>query len=173
MSIPSSLTGNNLRSKYSANSIYTIYIISVFARRCMRVTKLTIYKTNLKQVLFYACPAWYTFWADKDKTELERLWKAATKIIFTDTEFNEERLSLLNLTPVNDFLFSAAKKYFSKISENSSHPLLSRKRFNTFKTSSRKPVQYRTEICRTEKRKKSFFQFFMRHFNCFIFMCST
>lgn len=51
--IPSSLTGNNLRSKYSANSIYTVYIISVFARKCMRVTKITIYETNLKQVLFY------------------------------------------------------------------------------------------------------------------------
>ena len=126
---------------------------------------LTFYKTNLKPVLSYACPAWYTFLADKDKAELERLQKTATKIIFTDTELYEERLSLLNLTPVNDFLFSTAEKYFSKISENSSHPLFSRIRFNTFKTSSRKPVKYRTEICRTEKRKKSFFQFFMRHFN--------
>ena len=129
--------------------------------RCSRFRN----KTNLKPVLSYACPAWYTFLADKDKAELERLQKTATKIIFTDTELYEERLSLLNLTPVNDFLFSTAEKYCSKISENSSHPLFSRIRFNTFKTSSRKPVKYRTEICRTEKRKKSFFQFFMRHFS--------
>ena len=50
---------------------------------------LTFYKTNLKPVLSYACPAWYTFLADKDKAELERLQKTATKIIFTDTELYE------------------------------------------------------------------------------------
>ena len=108
---------------------------------------------------------WYTFLADKDKAELERFQKTATKIIFTDTELYEERLSLLNLTPVNDFSFSTAEKCFSNISENLSHPLFSRLRFNTFKTFSRTPVTNRTEICRTEKRKKSFFQIFMRHFN--------
>ena len=54
---------------------------------------------------------------------------------------------------------------FSKIGENSSHPLFSRMRFNTFITSSSKPVKYRTEICRMEKGKMIFFKFFMRHFN--------
>ena len=56
---------------------------------------LTFYKTNLKPVLSYTCPAWYTVLADKDKTELKRLQKTATRIIFTDTELYDERLSLL------------------------------------------------------------------------------
>ena len=38
------------------------------------------YKTNLKPVLSYECPAWYTFLADNDKAELESLHKTATKI---------------------------------------------------------------------------------------------
>ena len=73
---------------------------------------LTFYKMNLKLVLSYSCPAWYTFLADKDKTELKRLQKTATRIIFTDTESYDERLSLLNLTSVNDFLFPTAESYF-------------------------------------------------------------
>ena len=79
---------------------------------------ITFYKANLKPVLSYACPAWYIFLADKDKTELERIQKTATRIIFTDTESYEERLSLLNLSSVNDFLFSTAESSFSRISEN-------------------------------------------------------
>ena len=58
---------------------------------------LTFYKANLKQVILYACPTWYTFLAEKDKTELERLQKTATKIIFTDIECYEERMSQLHL----------------------------------------------------------------------------
>ena len=34
---------------------------------------LTFYKANLKPVISYACPTWYTFLAEKDKIELERL----------------------------------------------------------------------------------------------------
>ena len=97
--------------------------------------------------------------------ELERLQKTATKIIFTNIECYEERMSKLHLPSVNSFLFSTSENYFSKISGDPSHPLFNRIRLNTFKTSSRKPVKYRTEKCRTEKRKKSFFQFFMKHFN--------
>ena len=73
---------------------------------------LTFYKTNLKPVLSYACPAWYTFLADKDKTELERIQKTATRIIFTDTEFYEERLSLLNLSSVNNFFIFYSRELF-------------------------------------------------------------
>ena len=83
--------------------------------------------------------------------------KTGTKIIFTDIE----RISQLHLPTVNSFLFSTADNYLSKISEDPSHPLFSRVRLNTctFKTSSRRPVKYRTEKCRTEMREKSFFQF--------------
>ena len=56
---------------------------------------------------------WYTFLADKYKTELERLQKTATKIIFADTELYEERLSLLNLTSVNDFIILEPPFFYS------------------------------------------------------------
>ena len=62
---------------------------------------------------------------------------------------------------INDFLFPTAESYFCKMSENSSHPLSSRTQFKTFKTSSRRPVKYRTEIYRTEKEKKEIFLNFL------------
>ena len=107
---------------------------------------LNFYKANLKPVISYACPTWYIFLAEKDKTELERL--------FIDIECYEEHMSQLHLPTVNSFLFSTAENdYFSKISDDPSHPIFSRITLNTFKTSSRKPVKYSTEKCRTEKRK--------------------
>ena len=166
VTVDSTLTFSQHVSQLLSKCNSRIFLMKQLKQMGMNSTGLlTFYKANLKPVISYACPTWYTFLAEKDKTELERLQKTATKIIFTDIECYEERMSQLHLPTVNSFLFSTAENYFSKISEDPSHPLFSRVRLNTFKTSSRKPVKYRTEKCRTEKRKKSFFQFFMKHFN--------
>ena len=61
----------------------------------------TFYKTNLKPVLSYACPGRYTILTDKGKTELERLQKTATKIIFSEFDndfyFLQQRAILIRL----------------------------------------------------------------------------
>ena len=166
VTVDSTLTFSQHVSQLLSKCNSQIFLMKQLKQMGMNSTGLlTFYKANLKPVISYACPTWYTFLAEKDRTELERLQKTATKIIFTDIDCYEERMSQLHLPTVNSFLFSTAENYFSKISEDPSHPLFSRVRLNTFKTSSRKPVKYRTEKCRTEKRKKSFFQFFMKHFN--------
>ena len=104
---------------------------------------------------------------EHDKAKLEKLQKTSSKIVLTEVDDYFSRLDQLNLPKTDEFLFSVCAHYFSKVSEDPSHSLVNRIKINNFKTSSRKPVisKYHPEKCRTEKRKKSFFQFFMWHYN--------
>ena len=74
------------------------------------------YKTSLKPIISYACPTWYTFLAEKDETELERLQKTATKNI-------DERIPPLHLPDVNNFFYflqlitTSLKYMFTQIHE--------------------------------------------------------
>ena len=112
------------------------------------------YKTSLKPIISYACPTWYTFFAEKDETELERLQKTATKNI-------DERIPQLHLPDVNNFF------YFLRLITTSLKFMKTRAiifsvvwDLHTFNTSFCKPLRILYEKCRTEKCKKIFSIFY-------------
>ena len=63
----------------------------------------TFYRSNISSLICYAVRAWYTFLSDHNKTRLERLQRSATRIIFSDFDY-EARLSL--------FEYSSAKRLY-------------------------------------------------------------
>ena len=77
-------------------------------------------------------------------------------------------LALLSLPGLNDFIFSICANHFESISANPNHPLFNHIIFNNLKRSFRVTNACSVcfpEIALTQKRSKTFFQYFMRYFN--------
>jgi hypothetical protein len=101
-------------------------------------------------------PAWYSLLSKQSKAELEKIQRSATRYILPDSSYSE-RLELLNLTTVGDFISELACSHFNKILANQSHPLFSKITANTNRTSSRVSCPFKPARARTEKRSNSFF----------------
>ena len=128
------------------------------------------YSSNIRSVVSYAAPAWYTLLSNHNRERLERIQRSATRVIHPDLCY-EERLLQLLLPKLNDFMFRLSYSHFDKILANDTHPLHDRLIFNTnSRTSSRARSTFRPQRCRTEKRLNSFFPFFMTYYdNGFIY----
>ena len=85
-----------------------------------------------------------------DKDRLERIQRSATRTIFPNNEY-QDRLSLLHLPTLCDFIFSLGERHFSRIVNDPDHPLFSRLIFNTGRISSRNNTIFRPVGCRTQK----------------------
>ena len=132
------------------------------------------YISNIRSVLSYGAPAWYTLLSDSNKAKLERIQKTAVNVMLPEFSY-EEALEALNLPTLNEFLFLLSDSHFSKILNDISHPLHTHIVFNTnSRTSSRSSNAFRPQRCRTVKRQQSFFKFFMMHHsNSFFTSCIT
>jgi len=108
----------------------------------------TFYKTNVKPVTSYAAPAWFCFISENNKRKLESIQRTATRIILPETDSYTTRLNKLSLPTVSEFLFDIWASHFSKIAEDSSHPLPNRLIFNTFRTSSRRAAKFYPGVVR-------------------------
>ena len=126
----------------------------------------TFYETNIRSLLIYGAPAWYSLLSQQCKDKLESVQRTATRIMLPDLEYTD-RLDILAMPQLNNFIFDLCEKHFRKIRENPSHPLFNRIIVNTCRTSSRTTGAniFRPAIYRTHKRARSFFQFFMCHSN--------
>ena len=121
---------------------------------------ITFYCTNIRSVLTYAAPAWYTLLSKFDQERLEKVQRCATRVILPDLEY-PKRLDVLDLPTLHIFIHNLSQRLFSKIASDVTHPLNSRILVNSNRTSSRKTTKYYTKASRTTKRAKSFFPFFM------------
>ena len=125
----------------------------------------TFYCSNIRSILCYAAPAFYTLLSDNDKIRIERIQRTCTRVIFPDLEY-DERIEKLGIPMLNDFLHDLCAKHFCRIASNPCHPLFERINFNQRRTSSRRNATiYRPLKANTQKRAKSFFNFYMTHFN--------
>ena len=124
----------------------------------------TFYETNIRSLLVYGSPAWYTLLSKQCKETLESVQRSATRIIFPDLSYDDRRC-MLAVPVLNDFIFSLCQNHFDKIVADHTHPLFSRITMNNCKTSTRATTTFRPEKARTQKRAKSFFQFYMRFSN--------
>ena len=71
---------------------------------------------------------------------------------------------MFHIPRLRDYLFDISYADVLKIVDNKSHPLSSKSIVNNAsRTSSRAKCNFRPKLCRTEKRRKSFFNFFMTY----------
>ena len=85
----------------------------------------TFYMTNVRSVLTYASPAWFSLLSDFSKNELEKVQRSATRIVLPHCSY-EEHLKILELSYLYDFIVCLSKTHFIKILHNPSHPLFKR-----------------------------------------------
>ena len=119
----------------------------------------TFYVANIKSVITYACPAWYNLLSDNDKTRLERIQRSATRIMLPFSDDYEQRLDNLALPTISTFLHTSCSEHFTKIANDDNHPLNSRIKINTNRSSARRAKidRYRRSKCRTTERQNTFF----------------
>ena len=127
---------------------------------------LTFYLTNIRPIVTYAAPAWYTLLDKQTQNKLESIQRRASKMITSDHDATyEERLQKIELCTLNDFMKEKCLQHFNKIAYDPNHPHHSRVVFNTARRSARNPTTFRPARCRTEKYKKSFFNHMMSLLN--------
>ena len=119
---------------------------------------------NIRSLISYASPAWFFMLSNHDRDRLEKIQRSATRTILPDFSY-EDRLEILCLPTVYNFIFELSKTHFTRIADDPEHPLFSRVIKNFSRTSSRNNTVFRPKKCRTQKRAKSFFPFFMSYFN--------
>jgi hypothetical protein len=125
----------------------------------------TFYLSNIRTLLTYASCAWFLLCSKQNQQLLEQVQKHATRIILPAVEGYQERLQTLGMVTVEDFTMTTSQSYFSSVMANPDHPLHGRLSFNTGRTSSWRPKTFRPPRCRTEKRKNSFFIYFMEKYD--------
>ena len=122
------------------------------------------YCINIRSILAYASPVFYNFLSNTCKWRLERVRASATKIVEPDLEYLE-RLKVLDLQTLSDFINTASESVFKNIARNEKHLLFNRIAVDQERVSSRLNTIYRPPKYRTQKRFNSFFQFYMSNFN--------
>ena len=69
---------------------------------------------HVRSLISYAAPAWFPLLSDTDKIRLEKIQRTATRAIIPDMEY-EERLCILQLPYLSDFLMNLSERHFNKI----------------------------------------------------------
>ena len=116
--------------------------------------------TNVRSILSYASPAWFSLLSQTDRDRLERVQRSATRTILSHLEY-EARLAFLELPNLCDFIHTLGERHFNKIVNDPDHPLFSRLSFNTSRISSRNSTIFRPAVSRTKMCDTSFLPHFM------------
>ena len=122
---------------------------------------------NIRPLISYASPAWFFMLSNRDRDRLEKIQTSTTRTILPDISY-EERLEILCLPTVCNFIYEIAKTHFTRIADDPEHLLFSRVIKDFSRTSSRNNTVFRPNKCQTQKRAKSFFLF-----SCLISITST
>jgi hypothetical protein len=143
-----------------------LYFMRNFKRYGMNEVGLKLfYISKVRSLLTFSAPAWFYFLSKENANRLELIQKSAFKIILPDCNSYNDRLTLLAIPTLEEYIYSQSLQLFKKIFNNPNHPLHCRLSFLTHRTSSRHKFIFSLEKCRTNKRQNSFFQRFMKVFN--------
>ena len=75
------------------------------------------YITNIRSIICYAAPAWFTFLSQCDIDRLEKIQRTAMRMIFPDDDY-DVRLCLLQLLVLSEFTLHLSSAHFNKILNN-------------------------------------------------------
>lgn len=123
------------------------------------------YFSNIRSIMTYACPAWCTIISGTDFSKLDAVQRKATKAILPHIDSYTERLQILNIPKLEDFITSHAFNHFCKILSDPSHPLFAHLHFNNNRKSSRNNKTFKRPMAHTAKRDNTFFNYFMKYYD--------
>ena len=85
----------------------------------------TFYFSNIRSVISYAAQAWFSLLGEHNRERLEKIQRSCTKIMLPESEY-PDRLAILNMTVLSEFLFELSRSYFNKMRQDERHPLFDR-----------------------------------------------
>ena len=117
------------------------------------------YNANVRSVLCYASPAFYTLLSVKQKQSLKSVRRYAMRIILPHIDPYTSTLEVLDLSTLENFITKLTANRFSKIVTNSNHNLhgFLPKRQSSNRHSKRLNNNFIRPLIRTSLRAKSFF----------------
>jgi hypothetical protein len=144
------------------------------ARRCSHVivvlkrqgidtkTLVSAYLSRVRSVLTYAAPAWFSMAGVGLQDKIISVERLCLKIILPEKDTYEERLDVLRITPIAEFISNLCLKMWKKVEAYPEHPLHTKlnsvcrqnRRYST-----RSAAQYKIELCRTETRHRCFLNY--------------
>ena len=116
---------------------------------------LDFYRANIRSILTYTCPAWYTMLTKLNQQQLIKIERSALRIINYDLSY-EKCTKKLKLPPLHVFIEDLIKGQFQGIIGSTLHPLHNRIIYNDCRTSSRRPRVFKNIVYRTATRRKAF-----------------
>jgi hypothetical protein len=126
---------------------------------------LKFYISNIRSILVYACPAWYTLVSKTDFSRLDRVQRKATKIILPQFESYTARLENLNLEELDSFISKTSYSHFLSILSNPDHLVHRLLHFNQNRRSGRLSTLFKIPRTKRVKRDKTFIYFYMKFYN--------
>ena len=93
----------------------------------------TFYFSNIRSVISYAAQAWFSSLGERNRERLEKIQRSCTKIMLPESKY-PDRLAILNMTMLSDFLFELSWSHFNKIRHDESKELNSLMRGTNFLT---------------------------------------
>lgn len=89
----------------------------------------TFFCANIRSLLSYGAPVWFSLLNESDNTRLEEVQRAATHIILPDLVYRD-RLTAQHVQNLVDLFDGFEQMTFFKIANDSPHPVRDRKVFN-------------------------------------------
>jgi len=138
-----------------------LHWLRVLKRNGVKATHLrNLYLTMIRSTLTYAAEAWYGYLSKTQKDRLERVQRIALKYILPNIAY-DDALVKLKLSSLETFIDTKSIKLLKNI-ENSGrdHKLYQRlpwKQTEQNNRVTRSSGKFNIELCRTEKRRNSFF----------------
>ena len=111
---------NKLSFNQHVDSLITKCNSRVFLMRKRRTIGLdvqglkTFYYSNIRSVISYAAQAWFSLLGEHNRERLEKIQRSCTKIMLPESKY-PDRLAILNMTMLSEFLFELSLSHFNKI----------------------------------------------------------
>ena len=81
------------------------------------------YMTCIRSIVLYACPSWYSFLSEDQKTRIRRVEGIALKIMEPQCDSYEDRICQTKLTPILNVFNNTSQQYITKILHDDRHCL--------------------------------------------------
>ena len=155
-------------TNYITNKAKTrFYALLQLKRMGIAQEKLCLFYTaNVRSVLTYCMPAFYSLLTAKQINEIEKIQRQCTKIILPAILSYNERLEILGIPELSDFSLELCRNHFLKILGDQDHQLhmfLPERQSESRRHSKRLKDSFLVG-CRTSKRSKSFFIYGAKNF---------
>ena len=100
-----------------------LYALLTLKRHVVDEASLTkFYLANIRSILCYAAPAWFSYLSDTNMKRLESIQRQCLRVIYPDIPY-DERLVLASIPSLCDYLNSSCQNFVSNVASDTEHRL--------------------------------------------------